>query len=375
MIEQDETKYPIVKLALEKKMISQAQVDQCKELVKKSNRIGLSATIEEVMIKQGILTEDSIQDLRNLCQIAEGGTVFGPYRLGKLIGEGGMGKVYEAVHEFMGRSIAIKVIGTKFSEDKQRMARFYQEIKALAKLNHPNIVDIYDAGKVNRRHYYAMELLSGPSLNTYVNSKKFLSEREALQITRATAKALAHAHSRSVIHRDVKPENIVFNANKIPKLTDFGLVMHFDKDHLSLTQEGMMVGTFHYASPEQVDGRRDIDGRSDIYSLGATLYYMLTGHTVYSADSPQELIIKLLKGQYVSPRQYNPHISTNTIRLLRKMLAVDREQRFQSMAEVVDAIESPFLFSKLRVIIAGILASSVLFISGMLIERIFHVLK
>lgn len=374
MIEQDESKLPIIKLALEKKLVTQIQVDQCRELVKKSNRIGLSATIEEVMIKQGVLTEDDVQDLRNLCQIADGGTIFGTYRLGKLIGEGGMGKVYEAVHEFMGRSIAIKVIGSKFTEDKNKTTRFYQEIKALAKLNHPNIVNIYDAGKINRRHYFAMELLSGPSLNAYVDSKKFLEEKEALQIIRATAKALGHAHSKSVIHRDVKPENIIFDANKMPKLTDFGLVMHFDTDHMTLTQEGMMVGTFHFVSPEQAEGRRDIDGRSDIYSLGATLYYMLTGHTVYTASSPQELVTKLMKGQYASPRNYNPHISSNTIKLLRKMLAVDREQRYQSMAEVVEAIEWPSLFSKKRFVAAAVLAGSVLFISGMLVERIFHLL-
>jgi serine/threonine protein kinase len=374
MAEQDEIKFPIIKLALEKKLVTQAQIDQCRELVKKSNRIGLSATLEEVMIKQGVLTEDDVQDLQNMCQIADGGTIFGTYRLGKLIGEGGMGKVYEAVHEFMGRTVAIKVIGSKFTDDKNKTTRFYQEIKALAKLNHPNIVNIYDAGKVNRRHYFSMELLSGPSLNAYVDSKKFLQEKEALQIIRATARALGHAHSKSVIHRDVKPENIIFDANMMPKLTDFGLVMHFDTDHMTLTQEGMMVGTFHFVSPEQAEGRRDIDGRSDIYSLGATLYYTLTGHTVYSASSPQELVAKLMKGQYVSPQTYNPHISSNTIKLLRKMLAVDREQRYQSMADVIKAIECPSLFSKKRLIAAAFLAGSVLFIAGMLIERIFHLL-
>lgn len=374
MAEQDELKLPVIKLALEKKLVTQIQVDQCRELVKKSNRIGLSATIEEVMIKQGFLTEDDLQDLRVMCQIADGGTIFGTYRLGKLIGEGGMGKVYEAIHEIMGRTVAIKVIGSKFTDDKTKTTRFYQEIRALSKLSHPNIVNIYDAGKVNRRHYFAMELLSGPSLNAYVDSKKFLDEKEALHIIRATARALGHAHSRSVIHRDVKPENIIFDSNMIPKLTDFGLVMHFDTDHLTLTQEGMMVGTFHFVSPEQAEGRRDIDGRSDIYSLGATLYYTLTGHTVYTANSPQELVTKLMKGQYVSPRNYNPHISSNTIKLLRKMLAVDREQRFQSMSEVVEAIESPSMFSKRRLIAAVVLAGSMILITGMLIERIFHLL-
>jgi eukaryotic-like serine/threonine-protein kinase len=373
MAEQGESESPIVKLALEKKLVSQKQVEQCVELVKKSNKIGLAATVEEVMAKQGVLTEDQLQDLRDMCQMADGGTVFGTYRLGRLIGQGGMGKVYEAVHETMGRSIAIKVVSTKFTEDKNNTVRFYQEIRALAKLNHPNIVIIFDAGRVNRRHYFAMELLSGLSLKAFVDSKTFLEEKEALQIVRATAKALGHAHARNVVHRDVKPENIIFDANKVPKLTDFGLVMHYDTDHLTLTQEGMMVGSFHYASPEQVDGLRDIDGRSDIYSLGATLYYALTGHTVYTGGSPQELLAKHLKGRYTTPRKYNPRISGKTVRLLRKMLTVNRDKRFQSMEEVVAAIERPSLSNKIIIAAAAVLASAWLLIMGMFLQRIFHV--
>jgi serine/threonine protein kinase len=372
MVEQSETELAIVKLALEKKLISQKQVDQCVGLAKKSNSIGLAVTLDEVLIKQGILTEDQLQDLHDMCQIAEGGRVFGTYRLGRLIGEGGMGKVYEAVHEIMGRTVAIKVVLTKFTDNKSNTVRFNQEIRALAKLNHPNIVIIFDAGKVKSRHYFAMELLSGPSLKTYVDSKKFLQEKEALQIIRATARALAHAHSKNVIHRDVKPENLIFDNNKIPKLTDFGLVMHYDADHMTLTQEGMIVGSFYYASPEQVDGRRDIDGRSDIYSLGATLYYALTGHTVYSGSTPQELLTKHLRGQYASPKKYNPHISETTVQLLKKMLAVNRDRRFQTMAEVIEAIERPSLIFKYGMAAATALAGGVLFILGMFVQRFFH---
>jgi serine/threonine protein kinase len=374
MVEQSEPELPIVKLALEKKLISQKQVDQCIGLAKKSNSIGLAVTIDEVLIKQGVLTEDQLQDLRDMCQIAEGGTVFGTYRLGRLIGEGGMGKVYEAVHEIMGRTVAIKVVSTKFTENKSNTVRFNQEIRALAKLNHPNIVIIFDAGKVKQRHYFAMELLAGPSLKAYVDSKTYLQEKEALQIIRATARALGHAHSRNVIHRDVKPENLIFDINKVPKLTDFGLVMHYDTDHMTLTQEGMIVGSFYYASPEQVDGRRDIDGRSDIYSLGATLYYALTGHTVYSGSTPQELLTKHMRGVYVSPKKYNPHISETTVRLLKKMLAVNRDRRFQTMAEVIEAIERPSLTFKHGMAAAAALTGAVLFILGMFLERFFHLL-
>ncbi len=372
MAEQSEANIPIIKLAIEKKLISQEQLERCLGLVRKSRKIGLTTSIEEVLVKQGLLSQAKLHELSEISQMVDGGKVFGTYRLGRLIGQGGMGKVYEAVHEIMGRSVAIKVIHSHLTEDKNNAARFYQEIRALAKLNHPNIVIIFEAGTVNRRHYFAMEYLSGPSLKDYVDSKRFLLENEALKIIRATAKALGHAHARNIIHRDVKPENIIFDENSVPKLTDFGLVMHYDGDHLTLTQEGMMVGSFYYSSPEQIDGRRDIDGRSDIYSLGATLYYMLTGHTVYTGNSPQEILTKHLKGRFQSPKIYNPHISFRTVNLLKKMMTVNREKRFQSMEAVIDAIEGNTLIHRVIFIGSLVLTGLLLLLLGMLMERFFH---
>jgi eukaryotic-like serine/threonine-protein kinase len=374
MAEQPEADMSIVKLALEKKMLDKEQFERCVALAKKSTKIGLTTTIEEVLIKQGLLSEEQIQQLKEINQLVEGGKTFGTYRLGRLIGQGGMGKVYEAVHEIMGRTVAIKVINTKITEEKNNAARFYQEIRALSKLNHPNIVLIYEAGMVNRRHYFAMEYCSGLSLKDYVDSKKCLNENEAVKIIRMTAKALGHAHSHSIIHRDVKPENIIFDENGVPKLTDFGLVMHHDADHLTLTQEGMMVGSFFYASPEQIDGCRDIDARSDIYSLGATFYYMLTGHTVYDGNSPQEILTKHLKGRYASPRCYNPHISGRTVKMIKKMMTVNREKRFQSMEAVVAAIDGSALKHRLVFIGSLIVVGALIFLLGMILERFYHLL-
>ena len=375
MAEQSENDFPVVKLALEKKLISQQHIDHCKDLVEKSKNIGLDTTIEEVLVKQGIVSEEQLDELKDMCQLAEGGTVFGTYRLGTLIGQGGMGKVYEAVHEIMGRSVAIKVINSKITDDKNNATRFLQEIHALSKLHHPNIVTIYDAGKFNRRHYFAMELLPGPSLKEHVDSKKIAGEKEALRIIRATAKALGHAHAKGVIHRDVKPENIIFDCNGVPKLTDFGLVMHHDVDHLTLTQEGAWVGSYYYISPEQVDGSRDIDGRSDIYALGATLYYALTGRTAYTGNSPQELLNKHLTGRLVSPKNYCPHISRRTVRLVKKMMAVNREKRYQTMEAVVDAIDRPPRLQGILSIAGLTIVGTLLLILGMLLEWLVCILK
>jgi len=374
MSEEIEIATPIEKLALDRKLLTKKQLDQCIELVKKSKKIGLDATLEEILIKQGILTEQMVHELREISQLTEDGTVFGAYRLGKQIGAGGMGKVYEGIHEFMGRTVAVKVIHPALTTDKTNATRFFQEIRALAKLCHPNIVTIYDAGRVKARHYFAMELLPGPSLKDYVDSKKMLDELEAVTIIRTMAGALAHSHSKNVIHRDVKPENIMFDSNGLPKITDFGLVMHHDEDHMSLTMEGHLVGSFYYTSPEQIDGNRDIDGRADIYALGATLYYLLTGRTVYTASSVQELLTKHLSGTFISPRKYNPTVSVHTEKLIRKMMAIKREKRFQTMNAVVTAINTPSLLQRIKALAVPALFAVALLGLGMVAERIFSFL-
>jgi serine/threonine protein kinase len=362
----------IITLALERKLITANQLDQCKEILKKSKKIGFEATLEEILVKQGFMLQEQIEELRHISQLGTGdGTQFGPYKLGKLIGEGGMGKVYEAVHEFMGRTVAIKVINQEYTADKTKALRFFQEVRALIKLDHPNIVTIYDAGRVHRNYYYAMEFLPGPSLKSRTDAKKMLQEKTALSIIRQVAGALGHAHSHRLVHRDVKPENIIFDHNGVPKLTDFGIAMHHDEYHLTLTKEGVTVGSLHYTSPEQADGTRDIDCRADIYSLGATLYYALTGRTVYSGDSPQELLTRHMSGNMVSPRKYNPTVSGRTVRLIKKMMAVKREKRFQSMNAVIDAIDRPSIVSKLCIAGSFVIAAIIFILLGALLQKFY----
>jgi serine/threonine protein kinase len=363
-------KEPIIGLALERKLITANQLDQCKEIQKKSRKIGFEATLEEVIVNQGIMLAEQFEELRHISLLGTGdGTQFGPYKLGKMIGEGGMGKVYEAVHEFMGRTVAIKVINQEYTADKTKAMRFFQEIRALIKLDHPNIVTVYDAGRVHRNYYYAMELLSGPSLKDCAGAKKKLSEKEALSIIRQVGRALGHAHANKVVHRDVKPENIILDCHGVPKLTDFGIAMHHDEHHLTLTKEGVTVGSLHYTSPEQVNGNRDIDCRADIYSLGATLYYALTGRTVYSGESPQELLTKHLGGAMVSPRVYNRSVSRRTVKLIKKMMAVKREKRFQSMKAVIAVIDRPSFLHTLSMIASVVLGAVVLVCIGMLVQK------
>jgi serine/threonine protein kinase len=366
---------PIIKLALEKKLVTEEQVEQCREMLRKGKKIGFDTTMEELLVKQGFLLQEQVEELRHISQLGDGtGTLFGHYRLGRLIGEGGMGKVYEASHEFMGRSVAIKVINQEYTSDKVKGLRFFQEIRALIKLDHPNIVTIFDAGRVHRSYYYAMELLPGPSLKNHVDAHKGIPEKEALSIVRSMAMALGHAHANSLVHRDVKPENIMFDSHKVPKLMDFGVAMHHDEQHMTLTQEGVTIGSLHYTSPEQIDGTRDIDCRSDIYSLGATLYYALTGSTVYTGDSPQALLAMHLTGGFASPRTLNKLISRRTSSLVKKMMAVNRDKRYQSMNEVVSAIDRPALAVRARTILSIALAAACAVLIGMVLQRFFSLI-
>lgn len=366
---------PVIKLAVERKLISAEQYEECRELVRKSKKIGLDSSVEEVLQKQGLVSQEQFDELAEIARLGEKGDLFGGYRLQGLIGQGGMGKVYEAIHEFTGRRVALKVLNYATTKDGTNVTRFFQEVRALAKLNNTNIVTLFDAGKSGRRYFFAMELVDGPSLAQYVAEKKMLPEREALLITKKIAYALAFAHEHNIVHRDVKPENILLDQNRKPKITDFGVVMHQDGDHMTLTQEGFMVGSVHFSSPEQVEGTRDIDGRSDIYSLGATLYYMLAGKTVFSGKNAEEVLTKHLVGTWVTPRKFNPLITRRTARLVRKMMARNRDRRFQTMGDVAAAIEhiiAPRFYLRLLGIVA---TAALLFLAGAIYEAVTHLIE
>lgn len=372
MAERKQVESPLAKLAVERKLLSAKQYDECRALVKKSKRIGLASSFEEVMVKQGFVTEEQLLELSEIMRLGEKGDFFGGYRLQRLIGSGGMGKVYEAVHEFTGRRVALKVLKTTFTRDGTNITRFFQEVRALAKLHSPHIVTLFDAGKAGRRYYFAMELIDGLSLAQYIEKHGVMDEREALSITGKIARALAFAHENNIVHRDVKPENILLDEQNYPKITDFGVVMHQDEDHMTLTQEGFMVGSVHFSSPEQVEGARDIDGRSDIYSLGATLYYMVTGKTVYTGKSAEEILTKHLVGNWISPRYHNPRLSSRAAKLVRRMMARSRDKRYQSMEEVVAAVQKISMPRFYLRMLFSFAAAAILFLAGVVVEGFSH---
>ncbi|MFH1761053.1 MAG: serine/threonine-protein kinase [bacterium] len=362
----------IAHLALARKLISKNDLIKCQNLVNKSRKIGLETNLPEILVKQSYLTQEQVDELNEFGDLDECLGVFGNYRLEAVLGEGGMGKVYRARQNFLNRTVAIKVLNSKSFNNKTRIERFCQEIRALGKLKHTNIVTIFDAGKLNSNYYFSMEFVPGPTLKDHLDKSKHLPEDEAKLIILPIAKGLAHAHKYNVVHRDIKPENILIDHDGTPKLTDFGVVMHRDVDHLTLTQEGMMVGSPYYVSPEQAEGRRDIDHRSDIYSLGATFYHTIAGRPVFDGETPPEIMSKHITEKWISPRKANSKISFRTAGIIKKMMAKKREKRFQNMDEVISALEGNKL--KRRLLIILISSVSLIIICGFLeLERNFNV--
>lgn len=220
----------------------------------------------------------------------------GQYRLKKLLGSGVMGEVYLAEHQFLKRPCALKVIRPERAGDPQTLTRFEREVQATALLNHPNIVEIFDYGRTDEgTFYYVMEFLDGLSLHDLVRQHGRLSPGRAVYLLRQLCSALRQAHAKGMIHRDIKPSNVLVcrlgGVCDVVKLVDFGLVQTGLESDSHLTQEGHLVGTPDYMSPEQADNPKTIDGRSDLYSLGGVLYFMLTGQPPFTGKRILELLL------------------------------------------------------------------------------------
>ena len=206
------------------------------------------------------------------------------------------------------------------------MQRFLKEARAAARLNHPNIVQIYDFGCVDSVYYLAMEFVDGHSLGTYLKRGHF-SESESIQIIRHACRALSVAHADGIVHRDIKPDNLMLTSRGDVKLVDLGIAKRLDEDR-SLTQTGQAIGTPHYISPEQIRGQRDMDSRADIYSLGATLYHLLTGHTPYPGSSGPIVMSMHLVEPLPDPRRFEASLTEGVCRVVRKMMAKNRDERY-----------------------------------------------
>ena len=258
------------------------------------------------------------------------GSRFGDYQILDELGTGGMGKVYRARDVTLERVVALKVLSTLHAKDPTFVQRFLKEARAAARLNHPNIVQIYNFGSVEGTYFLAMEFVDGRSLGHQLRERRF-TEAEAIGIARQVCRALAIAHAEGLIHRDIKPDNLMLTSRGEVKVVDLGIAKRLDEDQ-SITQTGHSMGTPHYISPEQIRGQKDIDARADIYSLGATLYHLVTGHTPYQGASGAVVMSMHLVEPLPDPLQYAPGLSEGFCRVLRKMMAKERQERYHDVA-------------------------------------------
>ena len=268
------------------------------------------------------------------------GKKFGPYEIIERIGVGAMGEVYRAKQPMLNREIAIKVLHDDVAKDKSLLERFQREGKAVAKLEHPNIVAGIDVGQVDGRFYFAMEVLEGKALDAVLEGILKMSEVQALEIVKQVALALGFAHSKGYLHRDVKPENIMLTNTGVVKLMDLGLARPMNVDPgMALTQEGQAVGTPDYMSPEQAQGFKDLTSATDLYSLGAVLYRMITGKLPFDGDNYAIVMLNHIQQPVPDPRVENPEVTEPTASLCMRMLAKKVEDRPASGEAIAEEIE------------------------------------
>lgn len=258
---------------------------------------------------------------------------FSNYEILARIGAGAMGTVFKARQKHMNRIVALKVLKPALARDERFVERLRREARIVGKLNHPNIVTGYDLGEEGGYHFFVMEYVEGRSLRQLLHEWGMFPEEQVLDVAIQIAGALAHAYDCGVIHRDVKPANILIDSEGRVKLTDMGLAKV--ETDLQLTREGATVGTPQYISPEQARDPRSADARSDLYSLGATLFHMATGQTPFHADTIGELITKVLHDRPPTAISVNPALGDGLSLVIRKLLSKDPELRYQTPAELL----------------------------------------
>ena len=274
------------------------------------------------------------------------GTILsGRYEIITRIGGGGMALVYKALDNLLNRYVAVKVLRQQFVHDEEFIRRFRREAQSAASLSHPNVVSIYDVGQEEDTHFIVMEYVEGHNLNEIILERAPLQVDESVRITTQICDALDHAHQNHIIHRDIKPHNILIGRNGRVKVTDFGIARAVTSS--TITQTGSVVGSVHYFSPEHAKGVSTGE-KSDLYSLGIVLYQMLTGKLPFLGESPISVALKHLQEPFDEPRVVNPHIPQSVENVILKSMRKNPAERYQSAAEMMRDLETCLLPERLH---------------------------
>lgn len=263
------------------------------------------------------------------------GTVLGRrYEIQSKIGAGGMSDVYKANDRKLNRKVSIKILKRDFADDQNFVTKFRNEARAAASLNHPNIVNVYDVGEGDGIYYIVMEHIDGITLKKYIEYKKKLNIRESIEIAMQVARGLEAAHSKKIIHRDIKPQNIMISRDGKVKVTDFGIARAASAQTISSNA----MGSVHYISPEQAKGGY-CDERSDIYSLGITLYEMLTGKVPFEGESTVAVALQHIQGEIVPPRKVDPMIPVSLEKIILKCTQKRPDRRYSNVTELIEDLK------------------------------------
>ncbi|HEX8324766.1 MAG TPA: serine/threonine-protein kinase [Tepidisphaeraceae bacterium] len=328
------------RLVLDSGLATRAELEFCREHQKQASDPN-QRSLADLLVDHGFVTANQVKRVRRQMEERRTSQIPGYTLLGRL-GKGAMATVYKARQISLQRDVAIKVLPKKSSESAEFVERFYKEGRAAARLSHNNIVQAIDVGSTpDNFHYFVMEYIEGRTLYDVmqpppVGEGRNFTEAEALDIGIQMADALGHAHQKGLIHRDVKPKNIILTSHNVAKLTDLGLAREADDKQAAESEAGKAYGTPYYISPEQIRGDLDIDARADIYSLGATLYHMVVGRAPFDGDSPSAVMHKHLREPLVPPDHINTDLSGGFSEIIEVCMAKNRDERYQNTADLLE---------------------------------------
>jgi serine/threonine protein kinase len=325
----------VSKLVVDQGLATNEEVQHCLEKAKQLREENNQASLVQLLVDNEYVTKRQIARLRQLIEAERSGQKIPGYTILGKLGAGAMATVFKAKQISLDRVVAIKVLPRKFTQNPQFIERFYAEGRAAAQLNHPNIVQAYDVGKAGEYHYFVMEYVDGRTVYDDITKHKRFDQKEAVDIAIQVAEALLHAHERGLIHRDVKPKNIMINREGVVKLADMGLARAISDKEAAEAEAGKAFGTPYYISPEQIRGEIHIGPPADIYSLGATLYHMVTGNVPFDGKNPSAVMHKHLKADLVAPDHVNPKLSAGISEVIEMMMQKDPRKRHQTAKDLL----------------------------------------
>lgn len=329
-------------LAIAHRLLTHEQAESAQAILEQEELDGKpKRQIEDILLERGTIKAEEVWAVykardRMARDARSRGQRIGGYEIQGKVGEGGLGVVYKARQLSMGRIVALKVLHEKWVNDDEFRKRFLVEARLVGRLSHQNLIQVFDVGRYKNTLYYSMEFIDGETVEDIIDRGGKMEMREVINITFHTARALQYLYNRNIVHRDVKPSNIMLTKGGIAKLGDFGFV----KSSLDsvLSTGGEVLGTPDYISPEAALGEKDLDFRSDLYSLGATLYHMLSGDPPFGG-SGSDVMESHIKDQAEPLRKHCPDLSERGIRFVERLMAKDRDDRYDSFTELFEDLE------------------------------------